>query len=92
MRQALCLSETATESSIPALSGISPNDYNAVGFPREQATSTWSAKLSAITKSSSPDGRFLMIERWVHPPQPVTELHLVINWFEELKELVPIGR
>jgi hypothetical protein len=37
----------------------------------------------------APDGRFLILESWVHPPQPVTEVHLVLNWFEELKRLVP---
>ncbi len=35
------------------------------------------------------DGRFLMIEEWQPPPQPVTQLRLVLNWFEELNRLVP---
>lgn len=38
------------------------------------------------------DGRFLMQEPWNPPPQPVTELRLVLNWFEELERLVPPGR
>ena len=37
----------------------------------------------------SPDGkRFLMIQESV-PPSPPTQYNIVINWFEELKRLVP---
>ncbi len=35
------------------------------------------------------DGRFLMLEMAEQPSQRVTELRVVLNWFEELKELVP---
>jgi hypothetical protein len=35
----------------------------------------------------SPEGRFLMIKRESIPP--LTEINLVLNWFEELKRLVP---
>jgi len=38
----------------------------------------------------SPDGRFIMVEPWTHPPQAVTEIRVVLNWFEELKRLVPV--
>jgi len=37
------------------------------------------------------DGRFLMGEHWDHPGQEVTQINLVLNWFEELKRLVPAG-
>jgi serine/threonine protein kinase/Tol biopolymer transport system component len=41
----------------------------------------------------SPDGtRFLMVKRQEQKPQPVTQMILVQNWFEELKRLVPTGR
>jgi len=36
----------------------------------------------------SPDGRFLMIEEVDELPEPA-EVHVVLNWFEELKRLVP---
>ena len=37
----------------------------------------------------TPDGkRFLMVQS-VEPEQAPTRIHLVLNWFEELKELVP---
>jgi serine/threonine protein kinase/Tol biopolymer transport system component len=40
----------------------------------------------------SPDSRrFLMIQA-VEPEQPVTRIDLVLNWFEELKRLVPVGK
>ena len=34
------------------------------------------------------DGRFLMIQR--EPAQPVTSFKVIFNWFEELKERVPV--
>jgi len=41
----------------------------------------------------SPDGRrFLMVKQEDRKPQPVTEMILVQNWFEELKRLCPTGK
>jgi eukaryotic-like serine/threonine-protein kinase len=41
----------------------------------------------------SPDGqRFLMVKLDDRKPEPVTEMILVQNWFEELKRLVPTGK
>ena len=37
----------------------------------------------------APDGRFLMVQA-VEPEQPATKINLILNWFEELKEKVPI--
>jgi hypothetical protein len=40
-----------------------------------------------------PDGqKFLMVKLEERKPQPVTEMILVQNWFEELKRLCPTGR
>ena len=36
--------------------------------------------------------RFLMVKVEERKPQPVTEMILVQNWFEELQRLVPTGR
>ena len=36
--------------------------------------------------------RFLMVKVDDRKPQPVTEMILVQNWFEELKRLVPGGK
>ena len=36
--------------------------------------------------------RFLMVKLDERKPQPVTEMILVQNWFEELKRLVPTGK
>jgi serine/threonine protein kinase/Tol biopolymer transport system component len=38
----------------------------------------------------SPDGRFLMVKS--DTPTAPRQLHLVVNWFEELKRLVPAGK
>ena len=37
----------------------------------------------------SEDGRFLTVVR-VEPPPPLDEINIVLNWFEELKERVPV--
>ena len=39
-----------------------------------------------------PDGTFLMITRPVREPQPVTQMHLALNWFDELRRLAPPRR
>ena len=41
----------------------------------------------------APDGRFLMLQTQEAPaPPPVTQMVLVLNWFEELKRLAPSDR
>jgi Tol biopolymer transport system component len=41
----------------------------------------------------SPDGRrFLMLKAVEQQGQAATEIHVVLNWFEELKRRVPQGR
>ncbi|MDA2926313.1 hypothetical protein MYX78_03605 [Acidobacteria bacterium AH-259-G07] len=40
----------------------------------------------------SPDGqRFLMLKYWAEETSAQPELILVLNWFQELKRLVPTG-
>ena len=38
------------------------------------------------------DGNFLFMTSPEYEMHPVTELNVVLNWFEELKERVPAGR
>jgi len=41
----------------------------------------------------SPDGqRFLMLKEKEQPQAALTQVHVVLNWFEELKRRVPVGR
>jgi hypothetical protein len=40
----------------------------------------------------APDGESIVFIGAEQDPQPVTKLHIVVNWFEELKQLVPTGR
>ena len=37
----------------------------------------------------STDGRFLIVKPYVEPTEKVTELQVILNWFEELKRLAP---
>jgi hypothetical protein len=37
------------------------------------------------------DQRFLMVQP-VEPEQPAMQINVVLNWFEELKRLVPSGK
>jgi hypothetical protein len=54
------------------------------GFQGGYTNQTWDLSM---------DGqRFLMVKFEDKKPQPVTEMILVQNWFEELKRLVPAGR
>ncbi len=36
--------------------------------------------------------RFLMVKQGERKPQPMTEMILVQNWFEELKRICPMGK
>jgi len=58
--------------------------------PRELFDRVMAGTTPARSYDVAADGRFFMIENWIYPPQPVTELNLVLNWFEELKRLVPV--
>jgi Tol biopolymer transport system component len=40
----------------------------------------------------SRDGRFLMLQTQETPTPPITQMVLVLNWFEELKRLAPRNR
>jgi Tol biopolymer transport system component len=58
--------------------------FKALGLCSGGAIRTWDLSL---------DGqRFLMVKLEEMKPQPVTELILVQNWFEELKRLAPTGK
>jgi Tol biopolymer transport system component len=49
-------------------------------------------RFNSICCEVAPDGqRFLAIQP-VEPPQPATQIHVVLNWFEELKRRVPAGQ
>jgi hypothetical protein len=37
----------------------------------------------------SPDGQRFLLIKYKEPPPPPTQYNIVINWFEELKSLVP---
>ena len=73
--------------------GLSPNP----GRPRVVAegpyfSPPWASRIVNRTYDITPDGRrLLMVKPGGNPDelQSPTELHVVFNWFEELKQLVP---
>jgi hypothetical protein len=66
----------------------------ATGKPRllfERPGYLWGAQIRSYDLSK--DGqRFLMVKLEQRKPTPVTEMILVQNWFEELKQKVPTGK
>ena len=61
-----------------------------VGPPHELFEGRYAVGSPHRNYDVSPDGRFLMLqEPPVTPPAPVTQMVLVLDWFEELKRLVP---
>jgi serine/threonine-protein kinase len=64
-----------------------------VGRPRELFEGPYTVGSPHRHYDVSPDGRFLMLQQLpVKPPPPVTQMVVVLNWFEELKRLAPSGR
>jgi len=60
------------------------------GSPRELFTGDYQRTYPFRGYDVAPDGQaFLMVERGPRPEEPVTQLHVTLNWFEELKRLAP---
>ncbi len=61
-----------------------------VGIARELFTGDFGAASPIRGYDITPDGKkFLMVKVGPRPVEPVTHLHVTLNWFEELKRLVP---
>jgi Tol biopolymer transport system component len=74
--------------SVPA----TPGAQLAAGLPRVLFEGTFRSQANTRGYDVTPDGRrFLMVKPKPRPPSPVTQLVLVLNWFEELKAKVPAG-
>ncbi len=59
------------------------------GTPREMFRGPY-INVTGYSWDIGPDGRFLMLMP-EHPDTPVTQLHVIVNWSEELKRRVPRG-
>jgi hypothetical protein len=60
------------------------------GEPREMFTGSFITLVGPTGFDVSLDGQRLLMAEPLDPPrQPVTRLHVVLNWLEELKRLVP---
>ena len=69
---------------------ITTNPAFTAGRPRELFKRSFVSTLNARGYDISPDGRrFLMVQEESRSPEAVTKIHIVFNWFEELKRLVP---
>ena len=61
-----------------------------VGRPRELFKGKYGGTLPVRSYDVTNDGqKFLMIQDVSPPREPVTQIQIVLNWFEELKRLVP---
>jgi hypothetical protein len=56
-----------------------------VGSPRRVADMTGRLADFGVL----PDGRFVAIDQ-TEPPESSTQIHVVVNWLEELKQRVPV--
>jgi hypothetical protein len=60
------------------------------GTPKELFTGKYETSTSLRSYDVTPDGqRFVMIDPGPPIVEPVTQLHVTLNWFEELKRLAP---
>jgi Tol biopolymer transport system component len=66
----------------------------AAGKPRMLFEGQYEPTPTSLTNYDvSPDGqRFLMLKPTVEAEAPPTQIHVVLNWFEELKQKVPTGK
>ena len=64
-----------------------------LGQPRLLFEGPYFTNLWAPNYDVSADGRrFLMLQEIDLPPEPARQIHIVQNWFEELKRRCPAGR
>jgi Tol biopolymer transport system component len=70
-----------------------PEVNNVLAKPRELFEGQYDLDSPIRSYDISPDGnRFLMRQLSDQPPQPVRQIQIVQNWFEELKRLVPASK
>ena len=69
---------------------IEPGPGFSATRPRELFTAKDNHGAPMRNYDVTPDGqRFLMIQMNPRPEEPVTQMHVTFNWFEELKRLAP---
>ena len=60
--------------------------------PRELFDRLYLGTTQSLSYDVNREGRFLMVENFSYAEQKATEIQVVLNWFEELKQLVPTVR
>ena len=71
---------------------IAPQPTFSVGNPSELFVFPRIAQIAPPSRSVydvSPDGQRFLVVQLPEPPQEPTPIHVVLNWFEELKRRVP---
>ncbi len=72
-----------------------PFDASGPGSPIAVFTRAYTATNSTLSRQHhvAPDGRFLMMKPFVESDDAESPPHInmVLNWFEELKERVPVN-
>ena len=77
-------------NSVPGLPLLGDTGPFAAGRPRVLFEEKYDWTSLIRDYDVTPDGqRFLMVRWQSKPLEPVTELHVVLDWFEELKRIVP---
>jgi len=76
----------------PKMMVVEMSDGRPAGEPRLMFEEPFATTIGTRNYDVMADGRFVMALRSRNEPEPVTQINLVTNWFDELKTLVPIRR
>jgi len=81
----------APTASMMAVEVSTDGDFKA-GAPRVLFEGPYGTSIPLRSYDVTADGQFIMTRRQAPPDEPVTTLHVVLGWAEELKAKVPSGR
>ena len=72
---------------------VDTTDSFRASAPEPLFSATYTLGLNAVPNYDvAPDGqRFLMLKTETEPDQDTAQIHVVLNWFQELTERVPVN-
>ena len=71
---------------------VTPGQPFVAARPRELFDAPYGSTTDVRNYDVDAEGRFVMVTQPVERPQRVTQMHIVLNWFEELRRLAPAER
>ena len=71
---------------------VTPGQPFKAGTPEVLFEKEYTRTLPIRSYDVDEKGHFLMVTKAEERPQPVTQIHVVLNWFTELNEKVPVGK